>query len=124
MPRKCSICVHSERDAIERALANGESYGAVGKRFGLGRQSVFRHASRHVVRRSSLLLRAVQVVHGLAYRLESRLRRLLRGHAPATAARTDARRAPSRVAGRPKRALLVRAKRDEPMSATPRDGAA
>ncbi len=136
MPRKCTVCVHPERVAVERAIANGESLSAVGSRFGLNRNAVYRHVANHLVWRPSLRLLAVQVIHSLVQRLEEWLRKLLRDRARATAdppsapacrsstsARTFARRVrvPSRVAGRPKRALLVRAKRDKPMSATVRD---
>jgi len=43
--RKCAICAHSQRDAIEEAISRFESPAAIAQRFHLGdRRQVYRHA--------------------------------------------------------------------------------
>jgi hypothetical protein len=39
----CSVCTHPERDAIERALLDGETLRSIGDRFGLSKDAVSRH---------------------------------------------------------------------------------
>jgi hypothetical protein len=46
MPRQCSACA-ADVEAINVALANGDSPGAVAERFGLSRSSVRRHKEQH-----------------------------------------------------------------------------
>lgn len=43
MPRRCSICDHQQREAIEKAIAVGESLRHVAKRFGTSATAIFRH---------------------------------------------------------------------------------
>ena len=52
MESKCTLCCRSDRSAIDRALASGESRRAVAARFGLSEGAVGRHR-KHVVMRPS-----------------------------------------------------------------------
>ena len=45
---RCLCCQHRERAAIDLALARGVSMHAIGRRYGVGKDSVQRHNSRHV----------------------------------------------------------------------------
>ena len=45
---RCRCCVHRERTAIDLALARGVSAYAIGKRYGVGHDSVYRHAKAHL----------------------------------------------------------------------------
>lgn len=47
-PGKCTICTHRERAAIDLALAGGLSMGAIGKRYGLSRDALYRHRQNHL----------------------------------------------------------------------------
>ena len=49
MPRRCSICDHPERTAIETALSTA-SFRAVAGQFGVSNAAVQRHASGHLRR--------------------------------------------------------------------------
>ena len=46
--KKCSVCSHRERAGIDLALARGVSKDALAKRYGLGRDPLFRHAQSHM----------------------------------------------------------------------------
>lgn len=48
MPRVCSICTHSERSEIDRALLAGESFRNIAKRFGTSVAGLHRHKSDHL----------------------------------------------------------------------------
>jgi hypothetical protein len=58
----CRVCAHVERTRIELLLAGGAGQKAVGRKYGLSKDSVHRHWSRHVTeeRRAALLLGPVQ----------------------------------------------------------------
>lgn len=45
MPRKCTICVHKQVAAINKAICNSDSYRNIGKRFNVGHVSVLRHVT-------------------------------------------------------------------------------
>jgi hypothetical protein len=45
---QCTICRHRERSAVDLALARGVSVRALGKRYHLGIDSLYRHARRHL----------------------------------------------------------------------------
>lgn len=55
MPRKCIVCTHNERAAIDSALI-GEGTGEVSKRFGISRSALYRHR-RHI---SAPVMKALQ----------------------------------------------------------------
>src|SRR5262249_47499408 len=46
--RACKRCQHRERSAIDLALARGVSTGAIGKRYGISSDSVYRHRRNHL----------------------------------------------------------------------------
>ena len=49
MPRRCSVCDSSERNAIELTLAANKSpFSAIARKFGLGRDAVTRHKELHM----------------------------------------------------------------------------
>ena len=48
MPRTCTICKHSDRETIERALPNGEAYRNIASRFGTSTTSLHRHRLDHL----------------------------------------------------------------------------
>lgn len=48
MPRKCSVCIHPERDNIERCLVNGGTYRNISKQFSVSPAALYRHAIDHL----------------------------------------------------------------------------
>jgi len=48
MPRSCTVCAHDAREAIDRALAGGESVSGVATRYGLSWDAVKRHGVVHL----------------------------------------------------------------------------
>src|SRR3712207_9300377 len=48
MPRRCTVCDHSERHNIDGALVSGTPYRSVAKRFGLSESAVYRHKNEHL----------------------------------------------------------------------------
>ena len=48
MPRRCTVCAHPDREAIDRALVAGESYRAIAQRFAVSRHAAGRHAREHL----------------------------------------------------------------------------
>ncbi len=47
MPRRCTVCDHSERYSIDEALI-ATPYRSVAKRFGLSESAVYRHKTEHL----------------------------------------------------------------------------
>lgn len=48
MGRVCTICSHEKRAEIESAIVSGTSYRVISSQFGVGNNSVQRHASEHI----------------------------------------------------------------------------
>ncbi len=48
MPRKCTVCTHEARKAIDEALVQGSSVRSIAGRFGLSKSAVARHAGEHI----------------------------------------------------------------------------
>ncbi len=48
MPRPCTICIHPEREAIDKALVASESYRNISVRFGTSVASLQRHKAEHI----------------------------------------------------------------------------
>jgi len=48
MPRRCTVCAHSELAAINRALASGTPLRDVARRHGLSRSALSRHSAGHI----------------------------------------------------------------------------
>jgi len=66
MGRKCSICIHAERDAIEDAVASGESYRRIANRFDdISARSLARHCKNGHIQSVVLApIREVEVLDG------------------------------------------------------------
>lgn len=50
MPRKCPVCVHSERQEIEKALLRGETLQQL-TQYGVSKRSLFNHKHNHITER-------------------------------------------------------------------------
>ena len=48
MPRPCSICVHPEREAINKALVVNEPLRDIAGRYGTSKSSLERHKDEHL----------------------------------------------------------------------------
>jgi len=48
MPRACAICDHPQRDAIDREIIEGFSIRNIAKRYGVSKDSVYRHSKNHL----------------------------------------------------------------------------
>ncbi len=48
MPRICTVCAHSQRSEIDRALVEGATYRTIADRFGLSETALKRHKSEHL----------------------------------------------------------------------------
>jgi transposase-like protein len=48
MPRPCTVCAHSDLDAIDAALVAGGSLRDIARRFGLSKDAVARHRDEHL----------------------------------------------------------------------------
>ena len=48
MPRLCSVCLHLEREAIDKQLVAGLSYRNLSARYGLSSQALIRHRNEHL----------------------------------------------------------------------------
>ena len=48
MGRRCTVCTHPERDAIDDELASGATYMGVSRKYELGPESVRRHHQSHL----------------------------------------------------------------------------
>ncbi len=80
MPRKCSVCFHDQRAAIDRALVRGAAYRDVAGQFALSKSAVERHLDGHVPKLlaaaaeaeaedADTLLREVRTLHERTLRL-------------------------------------------------------
>jgi hypothetical protein len=48
MPRRCTVCDHSESHSIDETLVSGAPYRSVAKRFELSESAVYRHKTEHL----------------------------------------------------------------------------
>ena len=48
MPRKCSVCEHPEREAIDRALVGDSSNLSLSSVFAVSEQALRRHKANHL----------------------------------------------------------------------------
>ena len=48
MARRCTVCSHPERDAIDRAIVDGQPIRAIARQFGISKDAVYRHSLRHL----------------------------------------------------------------------------
>jgi len=65
MPRSCTVCAHDAREAIDRALAGGESVSGVATRYGLSWDAVKRHGGAHLPKAVVVAQAAVEEAHAL-----------------------------------------------------------
>jgi hypothetical protein len=63
MPRTCSICIHPQRPAIDRALIAGEAFRNIAERFGTSATALTRHKKDHVPARVAKAQEAKQVAN-------------------------------------------------------------
>jgi len=78
MPRRCTICSHKERDAIDKAILSGEPLRNISERVSVSATSLHRHKSEHIpieltkakearqISSADDLLRQVQALHAKA----------------------------------------------------------
>ena len=48
MPRVCTVCAHPEREAINKALLDSETFRSIAKRFGTSATALHRHKAEHM----------------------------------------------------------------------------
>jgi hypothetical protein len=48
-PRGCSVCMHPERERIDRELARGGGTVILGRRYGLNKDTLRIHRERHLL---------------------------------------------------------------------------
>jgi hypothetical protein len=48
MPRRCTVCDHSEKHSIDEALVSNTPYRSVAKQFGVSESAVYRHKTEHL----------------------------------------------------------------------------
>ena len=49
MPRRCTICTHTDRDLIDHALLAVDSYRDVARRFAASENALYRHKREHLL---------------------------------------------------------------------------
>jgi hypothetical protein len=59
LPRRCTICAHDERHAIDVALVGREPYRAIARQYGVSKDALSRHTQEHL---PELLARAKDAV--------------------------------------------------------------
>ena len=78
MARACTVCVHAERDAIDRALVQRRSFRDIARQFGVSKDAAVRHHDEHL---PATLIRARQADETVAADDLLGQVRTLRGHA-------------------------------------------
>ena len=61
MPRKCLVCSHEQREAIDRALVAGETLAAIAALYCVSKDSVGRHKVKHLPASLALAKEAEEV---------------------------------------------------------------
>lgn len=64
MPRRCTICDHRQRKAIDRALANGAPWGELVSVYTVSNSALRRHAAKHLPAAMVLANGAAEAAHG------------------------------------------------------------
>ena len=62
--RVCTVCVHPQRQDIERAIAQGEPYRAIARQYGVNKDSIRNHAKSHLPNPVQAAVQAEVVEHG------------------------------------------------------------
>lgn len=63
MPRKCTVCTHTELEAINAALVNNEAYRGISRTFFVSEDALMRHKNGHLPEHLSQAAQAEQVTH-------------------------------------------------------------
>jgi len=63
MPRRCSVCDHADRAAIDGALVAGEPFRHIAARYGVSTTALQRHKADHIPAALSTAKAAVQVAN-------------------------------------------------------------
>jgi hypothetical protein len=64
VPRRCTVCTHPQREEIDRAIAQRQSYRAIARQYRLNVHTVSRHARIHVPKAVQESVRAQTAEHG------------------------------------------------------------
>lgn len=64
MPRRCTICDHSQSEAIDAAVIAGASYRTIAKRFQVSPSALGRHVRRHLIKTLAAARNAEEVANG------------------------------------------------------------
>jgi hypothetical protein len=64
MPRPCTVCVHPQREEIERAIARGEPYRRIAFRYSVSPQAVIRHVRAHFSQQAEAAVQEEVVEYG------------------------------------------------------------
>ena len=64
MPRRCTVCTHPQREEIDRAIAQGQSYRAIARQYHLNVHTISRHARIHVPKAVREAVRVQTAEHG------------------------------------------------------------
>ena len=63
MPRRCTVCQHEKRHAIDKALVAGETFRRIAADFDVTEQAVRRHKSAHLPAALTKAQEAAEVAH-------------------------------------------------------------
>ena len=67
MPRKCSVCIHEKVNDIDKAIASGESYSGISRRYGVSNDAVERHVkSGHIAKKIKKAKETKEIKSGLS----------------------------------------------------------
>jgi len=79
MPRHCAICVHPERDRIDRAILGNESKASIARRWSLSTDCTERHAKLDHIKRtfSKVTTKAEDALRSEGEDLVSKLQELI-----------------------------------------------
>jgi hypothetical protein len=64
MPRRCTVCVHEKRKAIDRAIVGGGTNRAIASQFAISKDAVDRHAKSHISKAIAKAQEVREVAHG------------------------------------------------------------
>jgi len=63
MPRKCTICTHPDREAIDRDLVSGEALRGLSALYRVSEDALMRHNAAHIASSLIVAQQAVAVTH-------------------------------------------------------------
>lgn len=82
MPRRCTVCDHSERGEIEAALVSGEPYRDIARQYSVSKDALARHRTEHIPEHLAKAQDAAEVAEaddllGKVRELQSRTEKIL-----------------------------------------------